>query len=372
MPRVTLLPRALDPLSTDWYPDYQLRLYDRRVAAGTAAGCTSRSSCKGQGSRRAGPLHHELQHFAVPRHLRPSRDDRSLHDAGGRAVAREGRRTNALEAVIHPRGCVPPQLRPARRHQGRRRGAAGVGAELVLRLPEAGEALGAATACAAAAAPASQPPASTTNPRLRSIAIRARADVLPPYRHGAHVARRAEPGAGHGDGPARARAPDDARGASEGELRQRAKEGLDLIPLAPKTEMDLERGLAPVAHHQAAQARHRPCARSARRRDGGAGAVDEHPAREAAARRVAPRRLPDAGQFALTLEVPAGGLLHLRVGGDPAAARRRRRARRAGDRPCTKASISDASSGPAGEAARGVLAAASGAARRQRRRAGAA
>ena len=26
---------------------------------------------------------------------------------------------------------------------------------------------------------------------------------------------------------------------SEGELRQRAKEGLDLLPLAPKTEMDL-------------------------------------------------------------------------------------------------------------------------------------
>ena len=51
--------------------------------------------------------------------------------------------------------------------------------------------------------------------------------------------------------------------------------------------MDLSGGVAPLAHHQAAQARHRPCARSARRRDGGAGAVDEH--RSSRSRRSSPR-----------------------------------------------------------------------------------
>ena len=39
-----------------------------------------------------------------------------------------------------------------------------------------------------------------------------------------------------------------------------------------------ERRVAAVAGHQAAQAGHRPCARPARRRDGRAGAVDEHAA----------------------------------------------------------------------------------------------
>ena len=130
-------------------------------------------------------------------------------------------------------------------------------------------------------------------------------------------------------GAARARAPDDARGAPDGELRQRAKEGLDLIPLAPKTEMDLGaawrlsrliKQLKPdIVHahdpHGVAMA--------------GAGAVDEHSARQAAAGGVAARRLPPGGQHALALEVPAGRLLHLRLGSDPADADRRRRARRA-------------------------------------------
>ena len=49
-------------------------------------------------------------------------------------------------------------------------------------------------------------------------------------------------------------------------------------------------------------------------------------------------------QRAVALEVPPGRLLHLRVGGDPADARRRRRARRRGRSPCTKASTSSASS----------------------------
>ena len=93
---------------------------------------------------------------------------------------------------------------------------------------------------------------------------------------------------------------------------------------------------------------------------------------EAAAGRGAPRRLPPEGQRAVALEVPSGGLLHLRVRGDPHDAARRRRSRRArgdgarGDRSGSRGG------GAAGGAARGLLAAARRAARRQRRGAGAA
>ena len=120
----------------------------------------------------------------------------------------------------------------------------------------------------------------------------------------------------------------------EGELRQRAQEGLDLIPLAPKTEMDLSaawrlsrliKQLKPDVVH----------------------AHDPHGVAMAALALsmstqlakpplVASRRVDFhlRQQLALALEVPSGRLLHLRVGSDPADARRRRRAGGAdGDRP---------------------------------------
>ena len=120
-----------------------------------------------------------------------------------------------------------------------------------------------------------------------------------------------------------------------GELRRRAAEGLDLIPLAPRTEMDLTRGVAAVARHQAAAARRHSRARSARRGDGGARAFAERIEAErtrpaAGARRLAPRRFSSEGQFVLALEAPAGRLLHRGVRGDSADAARRRRAGRAG------------------------------------------
>ena len=79
-----------------------------------------------------------------------------------------------------------------------------------------------------------------------------------------------------------------------GELRQRAKEGLELCRWRRRPRWTSTRGVAPVAGDQAAAAGHRPRARSARRRDGGARAVDEHAAREAAAGRRAARRFPSA------------------------------------------------------------------------------
>ena len=73
--------------STDWYPDYQLRLYDRRAGElERPAGCTSRSSCSGTPGAAAA----RAAALRLPRHLAPSRHNRSLHDAGGGAVDGRG------------------------------------------------------------------------------------------------------------------------------------------------------------------------------------------------------------------------------------------------------------------------------------------
>ena len=299
---------------------------------------------------------------------------RSLHDARGRAVVRRR----------------PPHQRARRRRSTR------------------GSRSSATTSCAAASrtappacscrslnsyyvflklaklwelqhrAPATRPPIANRRDVARAgiatatpTPIRA-PDVLAAHRHGADLARRAEPGAGHGDGPARARASDDARRAPG--RRAAAARARRARPDSARAEDrdGPERRLAPVAAAQAAQAGHRPRARSARRRDGGAGAVDEHAAVEAAARRLAPRRLPPARQLAVALEVPPGGLLHLRVGRDPQDARRRRRSRAAGGHRARGHRPRARRGGAAGEPARGAVAAARRADRRQRRRARAA
>ena len=83
-------------------------------------------------------------------------------------------------------------------------------------------------------------PGQTREPRRRRSRALLSLDVLAAHRHGADLARRPEPGARHRARPARdsaiARCSSPIRTASCGE---RAREGLDLIPLAPRTEMDL-------------------------------------------------------------------------------------------------------------------------------------
>ena len=238
-----------------------------RRRAGTAAACTSRSSCK---AARAGPSARTscstIAYRDISDHLATIDRYTTLAAEQWRA---EGRRTNALAGRRPSAARVPPQLHPARRLQGRRGRPARVGAELVLRLPEAGEALGAAAAT------------SHHRPHVRPSSQRsATPDVLAPHRHRADLARRPEPGAASrcwacarsGTGRCSSRTP----AASCGSARRK---GSTSIPLAPKTEMDLSAAWRLSRAHQAAAARHRPRARSARRRDGGAGAVDEHAAR---------------------------------------------------------------------------------------------
>jgi glycosyltransferase involved in cell wall biosynthesis len=85
--------------STDWYPDYQLRLYDRR--AGRWNGRRVHESVTLDGT--PGLLRHELQHYAyrdVSDHL--ATIDRYTTLAAEQWLA-EGRRTNAIEMLVHPR-----------------------------------------------------------------------------------------------------------------------------------------------------------------------------------------------------------------------------------------------------------------------------
>jgi (heptosyl)LPS beta-1,4-glucosyltransferase len=96
MPRVTwYLGRWLR--STDWYPDYQLRLYDRR------AGRWSDHRVHESVELRATPgrLRHELQHYAyrnVSHHL--STMDRYTTLAAEEWMAR-GKRTTVIAPVVH-------------------------------------------------------------------------------------------------------------------------------------------------------------------------------------------------------------------------------------------------------------------------------
>jgi hypothetical protein len=84
--------------STDWYPDYQLRLYDRR------AGCWNDRRVHESVELREPPgrLRHELHHHAyrdVSHHLATMNRYTTL---AAEQLMLEGTRTNALAIVVHP------------------------------------------------------------------------------------------------------------------------------------------------------------------------------------------------------------------------------------------------------------------------------
>jgi glycosyltransferase involved in cell wall biosynthesis len=84
--------------STDWYPDLQLRLYDRRAARWNLRQVHESVDL----GARPGRLRHEIQHYAyrdVSHHL--ATIDRYTTLAANQWMA-DGRRTTALEAAVHP------------------------------------------------------------------------------------------------------------------------------------------------------------------------------------------------------------------------------------------------------------------------------
>ncbi len=97
MPRVTwYLGRWIR--GTDWYPDYQLRLYDRRAGQWNARRVHESIALDDE----PGLLHHELQHLAyrdISHHL--STIDRYTTLAAEQ-WAEEGRRVSLAGVVLHP------------------------------------------------------------------------------------------------------------------------------------------------------------------------------------------------------------------------------------------------------------------------------
>src|SRR5262249_22114447 len=177
--------------------------------------------------RRPGTARARSAALPLPGHQPSSADDRSLHDAGGgpdgrrrpRAVDRRRRAPSAVR--------VPPELRAARRLLSGERRTRRVHAEFVLRVPEACEGL----VRTARGAPRAS--------RLRrgyvgqALMFSLHVDTARTWRGGQNQVMLTVLGMralGH-------RATLVAHAA--GELRQRAAEGLDLVPLAPVTEMDL-------------------------------------------------------------------------------------------------------------------------------------
>ncbi|HEX6973039.1 MAG TPA: glycosyltransferase family 2 protein [Vicinamibacterales bacterium] len=83
--------------TTDWYPDYQLRLYDRRAATWSARRVHESIELEGA----PGELRHPLQHFAyrdMSHHL--ATIDRYTTLAAEQAFA-DGKRASAAGAVMH-------------------------------------------------------------------------------------------------------------------------------------------------------------------------------------------------------------------------------------------------------------------------------
>ena len=85
--------------STDWYPDFHVRLYDRRTARWSEDAVHESIQCPGRVERLRG----ELQHYPyrdVSEHL--AKIDRYT-TLIARQWAADGRRTAAWEAVVYPR-----------------------------------------------------------------------------------------------------------------------------------------------------------------------------------------------------------------------------------------------------------------------------
>ena len=243
---------------TDWWPDWQLRLYDRR--AGQWDRVRVHESVRLNGP--TGTLHGELLHYpytGISDHL--DTIDRYTTLAA-REMHAQGRRSS-LAADRHPPAAgVPAQLRRARRLPAGHAGPDRVAAQLLLRAAQVREALGAAAA----------------GPRGRDIVLlRSLSDVFSLHidtarswrggqnqvlRHGARAARA---------GPSR-----HAGRASGWRAAAPCRGGPRPDPARAGTRAGPEGGVAAVARDPAPVAGRRARARSARRRDGVDGVVDAH------------------------------------------------------------------------------------------------
>jgi len=84
--------------STDWYPDYQLRLYDRR--AGAWAERHVHESVRIEG--RPGTLRHEIEHYAYRDLAHHFETMARYTDLAARQMRDDGRRASPTGLLLHP------------------------------------------------------------------------------------------------------------------------------------------------------------------------------------------------------------------------------------------------------------------------------
>ena len=333
IPRVT---RAFgrELRATDWYPDWQLRLYDRRAGRWDETRTRARVGAR---RRRASAT--------AARRAAPRRLPRPLASTSRRSIAtRRSPPRPTPPAAATPRCCdrrpsaarLPAQLRPAPRLHRRHRRPGGLGDEQLVRLPEAGQAVGA-------------PPAAGGVAPMLSLHI----DTARTWRGGQNQALLTVLGLrGLGHRTVLVAHP-------QGELRRRAAEGLDLIGLAPRSELDLA-----AAWRLARVLKQTPAGKSSTRTIRTAspsplprsaiGGLDG----QADAGRLAPRRLPAQAERAVAVEVPPGGGVPLRLRVHPPDPDRPGHPARAGADDPRGHRPRPRRRGAAGQRPRGVLAAA--------------
>ena len=125
--------------STDWYPDFQLRLYDRRRAKWVGRYVHESVQVDGE----VGRLRAELEHYPyrdVSHHLRTIDRYSSL---AAQQMFEDGRRTGPARIVLHAGAAFLRNYLAPRRNQRRRARPDRVAAQLVLRGDEVREAVGA-------------------------------------------------------------------------------------------------------------------------------------------------------------------------------------------------------------------------------------
>jgi len=84
--------------STDWYPDFQLRLYDRRVGRWVERHVHESVSVEG----RPGTLRGEIEHYAYRDLAHHFETMQRYTDLAARQMGEEGRRTGLVGLAVHP------------------------------------------------------------------------------------------------------------------------------------------------------------------------------------------------------------------------------------------------------------------------------
>ena len=290
--------------TTDFYPDFQTRLYDRRAARWRGKYVHESVSVDGP----VGPIEERDRALLVSGSRRPAQSHQPLHHAGRAPDARSRTADGRPRTDRAPAGGVPAQLHPSPRASST--APSGLTISLInaysvflkfAKLREIQKASG---------------------PEGSGLRL---SGVLAAHRHSADVAGRSELRHADGAGAACARASGGARRASGRRAVQADERGARPHPARAARRHRSDRRMAAVAGAEATGARRRLCTRSARRGDDVHGALDCVATTSPSIRGHQARRLPAGRQFVFAMEVFRGGLLHRQLRGRARSTDHRRR-----------------------------------------------